>query len=210
MASPSRLLAPALLSVTLFAPAMYAQQSPPWADVVEKLEKSVVQLGANCSGFTINTEKHYVLTAAHCGHEKDLDKSLLVDSRPAKVVAVDVHRDFLVVEVPDLERPQLQMAERNPSMGEQLASYGFGYGYERPMLRFAYISQNKALVPDAGPGEWLMVDAAFVGGMSGGPLVNARGEVVMIVQMASDRIGLGRGIEQIRDRVGRYWGTVRQ
>jgi S1-C subfamily serine protease len=187
MASPSRLLAPALLSVTLFAPAMYAQQSPPWADVVEKLEKSVVQLGANCSGFTINTEKHYVLTAAHCGHEKDLDKSLLVDSRPAKVVAVDVHRDFLVVEVPDLERPQLQMAERNPSMGEQLASYGFGYGYERPM-----------------------VDAAFVGGMSGGPLVNARGEVVMIVQMASDRIGLGRGIEQIRDRVGRYWGKVRQ
>jgi S1-C subfamily serine protease len=54
------------------------------------------------------------------------------------------------------------------------------------------------------------VDAAFVGGMSGGPLVNARGEVVMIVQMASDRIGLGRGIEQIRDRVGRYWGKVRQ
>jgi hypothetical protein len=28
--------------------------------------------------------------------------------------------------------------------------------------------------------------------------------------MASDRIGLGRGIEQIRDRVGKYWGKVRQ
>ncbi len=200
-----RFLAVLLAALLCLPPVLTAQT---WATVVDKLEKSVVQLAVNCSGFVINTEKHYVLTAAHCGPD-DIAKPFLVDSRPSKIVAIDLHKDFLVVEVPELDRPQLQMADRNPEIGDMLASYGFGYGLERPMLRLAYVSQDRALIADAGPGEWVMLDSAFVGGQSGAPVVNLKGEVVMLVQMASDRVGLGRGIETIRDRVGKYWGKSR-
>jgi S1-C subfamily serine protease len=44
-----------------------------------------------------------------------------------------------------------------------------------------------------------------VPGMSGGPVVDASGQVVMIVQLASDRVGLGIGAESIRAKVGRFF-----
>lgn len=192
-----------LLALILLTPTYTSAQST-WASIVDKLEKSTVQLAANCSGFIINTEKHYVMTAKHCGPE-DIAKPILVDNVPSKVVAVDVHNDFMVLEVPELDRPALPMADKDPQIGEQVASYGYGYGLTRPMLRISYVSQNRAQVPEAGPGEWILVDTAFVGGQSGSAVVNAKGEVVMIVQMATNTVGLGRGIEQIKDRVGKYW-----
>ena len=184
----------------------YAQTST-WAGIVERVGRATVQLAANCTGFVINSEKHYILTANHCGND-DINKAVLVDGRPSKIIHIDVHKDFLVLEVPDLDRPALPRADKDPQIGDEVASYGYGGGYERPMLRIARVSQNRAIVPDAGPGEWIMLDAAFVGGQSGGSVVNLKGEVVMIVQMASDRIGLGRGIEEISDRLGKYWGKA--
>ena len=188
--------------VPTYAPT-YAQTST-WAGIVERVEKATVQLAANCTGFVINREKHYVLTANHCGSD-DINKAVLVDGKPSKIVHIDIHKDFLVLEVPDLDRPALQRADNDPQIGDEVGSYGYGGGYERPMLRIARVSQNRAIVPDAGPGEWVMLDTAFVGGMSGGAVVNLKGDVVMIVQMASDRVGLGRGIEEISKRLGKYW-----
>ena len=48
----------------------------------------------------------------------------------------------------------------------------------------------------------------FVPGQSGGPVVNEKGEVVMIVQMGTNIVGLGVGTETIRDKVGRFFTLV--
>jgi S1-C subfamily serine protease len=73
------------------------------------------------------------------------------------------------------------------------------------MLRQAIVSHPKALVPEAGAGEWVILDAAYVGGQSGAPLVNPEGDVVGLVQMSTDRVGLSRSADVIRDRVGRFF-----
>jgi S1-C subfamily serine protease len=180
-----------------------------WHLLVERLlEKSVVQLSANCSGFVINEAEDYVLTAKHCGPE-DVDSSVVVDNIPGTIVATDVHKDLLVVHVPGIDKPALRFAQAKPTYGEELGSFGYGGGYERPMLRLAHISQPRALVPEAGPGEWIMLDGAFVGGQSGGPVVNAQGEVLLIVQMSNAVMALGRSSETIRDRVGKWIEKVK-
>jgi len=188
-----------LVMVTAPAPAQ-----ADWRTIVEaRLLKSVVQLSDTCSGFVINEKEDYVLTAKHCGPD-DPSKPVVVDLIPGKVIATDVHKDLLVVHVPGVDRPALKIADSDPHYGQPVASFGYGGGYERPMLRLATVAQPKAIIPDAGPGEWVMLDAAFVGGQSGAPVVNAAGEVVMMVQMSSALMGIGRSAEVIRDRVGKY------
>jgi S1-C subfamily serine protease len=191
-----------MVCVLIFQAPMFGAE--PWHLVVKRLlEKSVVQLSANCSGFVVNEPEDYVLTARHCGPDNPADP-LVVDSIPGKIVYTDVHKDLVVVHVPGLDKPALRFASTAPQYGQELASFGYGGGYETPMLRRAYIAQPKALVPDAGPGEWVMVDAGFVGGQSGAPAVNPEGEVVMIVQMSSQLMGIGRSADLIKDRVGKY------
>jgi S1-C subfamily serine protease len=73
------------------------------------------------------------------------------------------------------------------------------------MLRRSMISDDKTYIPEGGIGGPLMAtDISFVPGMSGGPVVNEKGEVVMMVQMGTSMVGFGVGAETIRDKVGRY------
>lgn len=181
-----------------------------WAPVAEKLSRSVVFLqndDGSCTGFVIHTswgEKHdkdLVLSAAHC-----YGLGLYVDQEPAKVVSIDKQKDLLVLEIDDTGRPALRLAKSNPKQGDSVASFGYGYGLERPMLRITTIADDNTYIPENGIGGPLMVtDAAFVSGQSGGPCVNAAGEVVMIVQRASGAVGLGVGAETIKSKTGKYW-----
>jgi S1-C subfamily serine protease len=197
-----RVLFSAVCWVVFQAP-MFSQGT--WHLLVERsLSKSVVQLSDNCSGFVINEADDYVLTAKHCGPD-DISKPVVVDLLPGRIVATDVHKDLLVVHVPGIDKPALRLATSDPRYGDVVASFGFGGGYERPMLRIARIANPKAIVPDAGPGEWVMVDSGFVGGQSGGAVVNEAGEVVLMVQMSNAYMGLGRSAEQIKDRVGKWF-----
>ena len=108
----------------------------------------------------------------------------------------------------DLDKPSLKLASDDPSIGQQIASLGYGYGLQRPLFRLATVSDNRAKVEDVAGGPFVVTDAAFVPGQSGGPGVNASGEIVMIVQAASDRVGIGVGAKIIKDRMGRYFEKV--
>lgn len=193
-----------LAVILLCLPAPMLTAADPWHLVVARLlEKSVVQLSNNCSGFVVNEPEDYVMTARHCGPDDPKDL-LVVDNIPGTIVYTDVHKDLVVVHVPGIDKPALKFSRLPPQYGQELASFGYGGGYETPMLRRAYIAQPKALIPDAGPGEWVMVDSGFIGGQSGAPAVNTEGEVVMIVQMSTTQMGVGRSAEVIKDRAGKY------
>lgn len=185
--------------------------SADWTPIAEKLSKSVVYLentNGSCTGFLINSDAtnkdkesvDYILTAAHCDGPE-----LYADQSVTRVLWKDVKFDVMVLEIRDTGRPALVMAKDNPKIGEELASYGFGYGLERPMFRTAHVSDDKTYIPEDGiGGPLIVIDAQFVPGMSGGPCVNAAGEVVLIVQRGGGGVGIGAGAEKLRSKIGRF------
>lgn len=196
--------------LVMAAPAVPVQ-AVGWASVAERVAKSIVfveKTGGSCTGFVIHSDRRskdneqvdLILTAAHCD-----GKDLLADQRPAIVLNKNDKKDLLVLEVEDTERPFLPVAKNDPKQGDEVVSYGFGYGLDRPLLRRSMISDDKTYIPEGGIGGPLMAtDITFVPGMSGGPVVNEKGEVVMMVQRGTSVVGFGVGAETIRDKVGRY------
>jgi S1-C subfamily serine protease len=177
-----------------------------WPSTAETLNKSVVTVisaDGSCTGFVVNAhaknDKDYILTAAHCD-----GKDLYADHAVAKVIWKDAKKDLLILEVDDLDRPAVSFAPKNPIQGEEIASLGYGMSLEQPMFRLAHVSNAAIAVPEIEGGPFVMIDAAFVPGQSGGPVVNAAGEVVSIVQRASGLVGIGVGTEQIRSAIKRY------
>ena len=96
-------------------------------------------------------------------------------------------------------------AKNDPIVGEEVASYGWGYDMNQPLFRVAHISAKDVTVPQYENARYFAIDAAFVGGQSGGPVVNALGEVVMMVQLGSGIVGWGIGAETLDDKIGRYF-----
>lgn len=183
-----------------------------WAEVIKRVETSVVfaQIGeqGGCTAFVISKERKYLLTAAHC--YPGSSGVLWVGLVPARVVALDSKKDLMVVEAKDLDPSfaALTLASKNPERGQEVMSAGYGYALERPFFRQAHIQDDKFMMPEAGVGgPYLSTDAPFVGGQSGGPLLNASGEVVGIVQRGDGgTTGIGVGADIIRERVGRFFG----
>lgn len=181
-----------------------------WSGPIAKLERSSIYVNSDdgsCTRFVIHSaarekkDKDFVLTAAHCDGAK-----LYADHVPARVIFKDDKRDLLVLEVEDLDRPALPLAKDNPKIGDEIASYGYGYALDRPMFRIAHISDTALYIPEGGiGGPFIATDTPFIGGMSGGPVVNNRGEIVLIVQRASNAMGIGVGADVIRAAVGRYF-----
>lgn len=201
-----RLLACTLIVALVSLPTLaYAAD---WVLLARSLRDSIVEIASTqgaCTGFVIhskakagNEDVDYILTAAHCDGPE-----LVADLRPTKVKAKDIKNDLMVLEVSDLDRPALRLANTDASIGEEVASYGYGYALDQPFFRVAHISAKNVNI--GAQVLYHSIDASFIPGQSGGPVVNDRGEVTMIVQLGSNVAGFGVGAEQIRDRVGRFF-----
>lgn len=183
-----------------------------WTPIADKLSKSVVYIetkSGSCTGFVINSDvkkkdepdSDYILTAAHCEGEE-----IFADQTAAKVIWKDTKKDLMVLQVEDLNRPALKLAANNPKIGDEVASLGYGWGLERPMFRTAHVSDDDTYIPEDGiGGPFMVIDAQFVPGMSGGPCINASGEVALIVQRGGNAVGIGVGAEVIKNKTGKYW-----
>lgn len=196
-----------LLFMFLVAPA----RATDWSAVIRDVEKSLVfvEVGneGSCTGFVIDQVRHYVLTAAHC--EPSEHSILWVDRVIGKIISKDSKKDLMVVEVKELDptRPALKLAASNPTRGLEVMSAGYGLGLERPFFRLSHVQDDATTIPEGGiGGPYISVDAGFVPGQSGGPVVNAAGEILLIVQRGSNTLGLGVGADIIRERMGRFFG----
>lgn len=208
----------ALIAFLLATGPVLAQTANSWTTVAEVAKRSTVFIegpNGSCSGFVINDSAKggedksenvdLILTAAHCD-----GPALFAGGVPAKMRAKDLRKDLMVIEVENLNKPALKLADKNPRVGDEVVSFGFGYGLDEPMLRIAHIANDKTYIPFEGIGGPLMtIDASFVPGQSGGPVLNHASEVVMIVQLGTSIVGFGVGAEDIRDKVGRFFGEVK-
>lgn len=200
----------ALLLLLFVSPA--ASQSV-WGPIATRVLKSIMPIEGpqgSCTGFMINTEKHYVLTAGHCD-QSGPGVTILADKTPATLIYKDTKTDLLVFEAKQVDRPALKLAANSPKVGDAAASYGYGYGLRSPMFRVTHIAAIAAKIPEVAPatGPFIMTDTDFIPGQSGGPVVDINGDVVMIVQMSAQGFGLGIGAEEIRDRVGKYFEVTK-
>lgn len=171
-----------------------------WPDVLVIVKQSTIEIANTtgaCTGFVIDNERDYVLTAAHCDGEK-----LFADNLKAEVKAKDDKSDLMVLYVKDIERPALKLALRDPMVGQEVASFGWGYAMQEPLFRVAHISAKNVALERA---HYIAIDASFVPGQSGGPVVDTDGHVVMVVQLGNSISGFGVGAEVIEDKMGRFF-----
>ena len=181
-----------------------------WSAVIAKAQSAVVYIrieGAEqggCTGFVINRADKYVMTAAHCVGDR-----LWVDHVRADVVAYDEKKDLAVLKVAELDpaRGALVLAAHDPAIREDVMSVGYGYALERPFFKTAHVSDTAVMLESGSGGPFIGLDASFTPGQSGGPVLNAAGDVVAIVQLADGgTLGLGVGADLIRVRMGRFFG----
>lgn len=195
------------LSLFLVTPALAVSK---WSPVADQLRESIyflevlagTEVQGSCTAFMIDNSKHHVLTAAHCDGEK-----ILIDGTPTYRVFKDERKDLMVLRANGVEGPNVKLASEAPVVGDEVASMGYGAGLVDPMFRVAHVS-NVRLDIEGLSGPFTMIDAGFIGGQSGGPVVNEKGELIMIVQRGNDSLGLGVGVEIIKDKVGKYFSKA--
>ena len=173
-----------------------------WPAVSTKATASVVRLSDGdlgekegvCTGVVI--APHVVLTAAHCASTQ------FADLLPVSILAKDAVHDLLVLDVPGLDKPALCLAADDGAVQDTVLALGYGWGYEQLLVRRTNVS---AFGVRETTGVYVDYDAAFLQGMSGGPIVNDRSEIVGVVLKTSTGDAFGVPASVIRAQLGRFF-----
>jgi hypothetical protein len=144
-----------------------------------------------CSGFVV--AEHRVLTAAHC-----IGNEMQGDGTATTVLKVDMGLVDLALLGSQTGKAPLALRDSAPRPGDAVVGVGYAWGWTRPMARHGVV-----VFADYSPDvdQWaagLFVDGGFIGGMSGGPILDADGFVVGIVQQSNEGTGYGVGALLIR------------
>ena len=149
-----------------------------WPAVVIGLEKQVPRIEilapdapgpGTCSGVVLNAESGYVLTAAHCTVEK---AAYTVNGRHAELVRQNRILDLAVLRAELKDAKAMPLAKDPPAIGAEVALVGFAFGAKRLHHQFGRVSQP---LDDDGA---LILDLMVIAGESGGPAINAAGELI--------------------------------
>lgn len=188
-----------------------------------KLDPPQILSQSRGSGVVLRADG-YVLTNHHVVDGAAAIRVRVPDGRafPAQVVGTDPLTDLAVlrVDAADLVPVRFAAAE-DVRVGEWVLAVGAPYGLDASVTTGVVSAIGRSGMRNADTDDFIQTDASIHPGNSGGPLVNARGEVIGINTMV---LGLGGGIgfavsadtarhvaSQIidRGRVERSWLGVR-
>ena len=149
--------------------------------------------GSRGSGFIIHPQG-YILTAQHVIEKAKGIEIRLADMRrlPAQVVAADARVDMALLKIQtERELPTLSLGNSDGiRVGELVVVFGYPFGRESSMS-LGIISRPGRTFQDSASYELIQTDAGAYAGGSGGPLLNAKGHVVGMITMASERGSMG-------------------
>lgn len=185
--------------------------SDPYTQMVEKVEKSMVRITGEmtretmfgtqqgtytCTGEVIAPDK--VLTAAHCVHDNmksDMDKVL--------VLGVDKTLDLALLLTDTHQKPSMKFRQAPVVRFEVLTAIGYAYGHTElsVLLERVFFVHSYPWGPDEDGIQTpagIIVQGGYIGGMSGGPVVDAKGLQVSIVQRGREFVGYGVDVATIQ------------
>lgn len=146
-----------------------------------------------CTGEVIDQDR--VLTAGHCAGD-----AMTADGQPAKLLKVDEHADLALLETAT-HKPFLHFSHSHVKRFDTLTAIGYAFG-----INVITVLDVKAFLFDITP-PWeaadeksapgMLMQNSVIGGMSGGPIVNQKGQQVGIVQQGGEGISYGVDITQI-------------
>ena len=181
---------PILALIAVLTLATPAVSQPP--TIINKTYHQIVQLsavmpqGGNtfCTGVVVGITR--VLTAEHC-----VTDETFVNGAPARVVKKNGW--LVLLDVP-LQQSIIDIAKVEPVDGDEATTIGFvdsdgtRLTLKRHVAGFGTVTANK----------FMFLDGPLVQGMSGGPVINAKGELIGINQMTNPFTGAVSTLKEIR------------
>lgn len=204
-------LTPTPLPASMLAEAAVVQQAA--VNVYERVSPSVVHIAVEGSsilnsgtgsGFVYDRQGHIVTNDHVVSGGRTIIVTFSDDTRAlAKVVGSDPSSDLAVIQV-DVSEPLLVPVELGDSdslkVGEQAIAIGNPFGLERTMT-VGIISSLGRVVPQENNGTYrfsianlIQTDAAVNPGNSGGPLINAQGQVIGVNSFILSETGVSAGV----------------
>ena len=147
------------------------------------------------SGFIVSSDG-IILTNAHVVRDASEVTVKLTDRREfqAKVLGADPKTDVAVLRIDARGLPTLPMGSaKSLRPGEWVLAIGSPYGFENSVTAGVVSAKGRAL-PDDSMVPFIQTDVAVNPGNSGGPLFNARGEVVGINSQIYSQSGGYQGL----------------
>lgn len=172
---------------------MDSGDEPDLKAIISRARAAVVQLKGvkkAGSGFFV-TSTGIVVTNAHVARGDAMLEAVLFDGRklPAKVIDPEGRLDIALLKVDGEDFPHLAIAAALPQIGDTVVAIGNPAGGMSTSITKGIVGAV-GKHSFAGPGTWIQTDAIVNPGNSGGPLLNARGEVIGIT---SERLATRNG-----------------
>lgn len=147
------------------------------------------------SGFIVDSNG-IVLTNAHVVKDASEVTVKLTDRREfqAKVLGSDSKTDIAVLKIDAKDLPTVKLGStRDLQVGQWVLAIGSPFGFENTVTAGVVSAKGRSL-PDDSAVPFIQTDAAVNPGNSGGPLFNARGEVVGVNAQIYSRSGGYQGL----------------
>jgi branched-chain amino acid transport system substrate-binding protein len=183
------------------------------ADNFELAKNGVVRLEASTctedsigTGFLIN--ENQIVTVAHVvDGAQEIIAWIEEDVALAKIIAIDTERDLALLETDiPVGSHFFQLSDFEYRTGDEISIIGFPLGLEMS-LTSGKISNDEIIFDSMPLVKFMQIDAPANPGNSGGPVLNASGEVIGIVDwQVSDAQGLNFAISTSSvDRIFESW-----
>ena len=147
------------------------------------------------SGFIVSADG-LILTNAHVVHDASEVLVKLTDRREfvAKVLGADEKTDVAVLKIEAKDLPVVRIGDSHDlKVGSWVLAIGSPFGFENTVTAGVVSAKGRSL-PDDSFVPFIQTDVAVNPGNSGGPLINASGEVVGINSQIFSRSGGYQGL----------------
>jgi serine protease Do len=164
-----------------------------FGQIAEHLRRSTVQVGSGRrgqgSGFIVESDGVIVTNAHVVGNSNLMVRLWDGSSFPASLKTRSTRRDLAVLRIPATNLTAVTLANSDAlRVGELVIAVGNPLGFMGAVTTGIVHAIGRR--PGLGPTKWVQADVQLAPGNSGGPLADARGNVVGVNTMVAAGLGL--------------------